>query len=126
MRIATVMLVLLTLTAACDGGGDDDDDGASGVVELEFADFQDAPLGECEVVGSVFNTSDDRVCDVFVRHEAIDFDGDVIGDALSTITNLPPDTSDDFAAPILTEGGDFVDCVDVESIELVEFEDTCD
>ncbi|MGH7803415.1 MAG: FxLYD domain-containing protein [Candidatus Binatia bacterium] len=126
MRLATAALVLLTPTAACDGGGDDDDDGGGGVVELEFADFQEAPLGECEVIGSVFNASDDRVCDVFVRHEAIDFDGNVIGDAISTLTNLPPDTGDDFAAPIIDGNGDFVFCEDVESIELAEFDDTCD
>jgi hypothetical protein len=122
MRLATAMVVLLALTAACDGGGDDDDDRQ---VELEFADFQEAPLGECEVVGSVFNFSDDQFCDVLVRHEAIDFDGFVIGDAVSTVTDLPPDTGDDFAAPILDAGGDFVFCEDVEAIELVEFEENC-
>lgn len=125
MRLATVALVLLTLTAACSGGGDDDDS-VSGVVDLDFADFQDAPLGECEVIGEVFNTSDDRFCDVFIRHEAFDFDGDFIGDALSTVSGLPPNAGDVFAAPILTSGGGFVDCFDVESIELVEFEDSCD
>ena len=122
MRLASAAVVLLALTAACDGGGGDDDDDR---VVLEFSDFQEAPLGECEVVGSVFNVSDDQTCDVFIRHEAIDFDGFVIGDAVSTVTDLPPDTGDDFAAPILDGNGDFVFCEDVESIELVEFSENC-
>jgi len=126
MRLATVALVLLTLTAACSNSSDDDDGATSGEVELDFADFQEAPLGECEVIVDVFNTSGSRFCDVVIRHEAFDFDGDFIGDALSTVTGLPPDTGDTLTAPILTTGGNFVDCLDVESIELVEFDDICD
>ena len=127
MRRSIVAMMVLTLgLAACDGGGDDDDDAGGDRVVLEFADFQDAPLGECEIVGSVFNTSIDRTCDVFVRHDAIDFDGNVIGDAVSTVTALPPDTGDDFFAPVLDGDGDFVFCDEIDRIELEEFEENCD
>ena len=126
MRRSILAMMILSLgLAACDGGGggDDDDDDR---VALEFSDFEEAPLGECEIVGSVFNTSDDRTCDVFIRHEAIDFDGFVIGDAVSTVTALSPDTGADFADPILDDGGDFVFCDEVERIEVEEFEENCD
>jgi hypothetical protein len=122
-----VLACTIALAAIACGNDDDDDAGAgAGPVVLDTAGFDAGPFDSCDVVGTITNRDDDRFCDVFVAHVALDRAGFVFADSFVSIPDVAPRESVRFEAPLFDSNGDLVSCDEVDRIELDELEAICD
>jgi hypothetical protein len=123
MRTLAIACLVALTAIAC--SSDDDEGGSAGPVELDFAGIESGPFDSCDVVGTITNLDDDRFCDVFVAHIALDRDGFVFADSFASIPDVAPRESVTFEAPLFDSDGDLVSCDEVDRIELDELEAIC-
>jgi hypothetical protein len=122
-----ILSCVLAMMAACDGGGGGGSDGNknTGPVRLESSSLQSGDFDSCDVVGTVFNDSTSRTCDVFLQFGAFDGNGTLIGDGNDFPHGIPPRTRANYAATILGNG-DFVSCSQIASFRLTDSSVFCD
>jgi hypothetical protein len=123
VRRASAILGIFLL-AGCGGDGHHHDD--SHPVVIESASLVRREFDSCDVVGQLLNTDGDVFCDVFVSFNARNRSDIIIADAITSISNLPPNSRASYSATFLRSNGDFVSCTEIASFEVSELDQFCD